>query len=135
MSAATEMALGFVTGLCCNRRHMGSQSDDSKNPDPITITMSSALGTGPGTIETAPGRPNVQAIVVPWYELTLARGMDAFLTTLLSAVGVGGPTGLLPAKDFMHLLINSAGISLGAGCLALLYDGQKQLRKFIASHP
>lgn len=103
--------------------------------EPITLEVSSALGTGNGTIETEPGKPNINTVVIPWWEITLARGMDAFVTTLLSVATVGGSTGIVPAKDLVHLFWSSASMALGASLLALLYDGQKQLRKFIASHP
>ena len=101
----------------------------------VDLHVSSALGIVPGTtIATAPGQPNAVAVVVPWWQISLARGLDAFLTCLLGGGTLGGITGLIPAKDFLHLVINASMLSLGPAVIAVLYDAQKQLRKFLQAH-
>lgn len=92
------------------------------DPPPITVTVSSSTGTGPGTIITAPGRPNIILKVLSPVRMVGKAALKTFIQTLIGVLTAGPATGLVPATDFTHYLVTSASLSVGAGVVAALQE-------------
>ena len=79
----------------------------------VTVAASSVSGTGPGTVITPEGHPNIIVKVIQPVTVITVRALRVFLQTLTGLVtaGLAAPKAL-PASDFLHLVMLSAGLSL-----------------------
>lgn len=93
---------------------------------PVTPAVVTMIGTGDGsklptgTIARTDGehQPNVIINVVTPIAMILLRGTKAFMVSFVGVVGVGGPTGIIPAHSFWELAMKAASLSVGVGVLA-----------------
>lgn len=73
-------------------------------------------------IETPDHQPNLVARVIAPIVAIAVRFANAYLTALVGLVTVGLTTDMLPATDFLHLVIKCAGYSLAGPCVSLIKD-------------
>lgn len=101
-----------------------------------STAMTAMQGTGDGkTIVTAPGQPNIELKVIRPLTMIGVRAFRTFLQTMLGVITAGPATGLIPAKDFNHLLITAASLSVGAAVISLIQNAVELLGKFDQTHP
>jgi hypothetical protein len=107
------------------------------SPQAITVTVPATAisGTGPGTIITAEGQPNIKVQVLQPLTIIAVRAMRVFLQTLLGVLTAGPVTGLIPAKDFNHLLVTGASVAVGATVICILQNAVELLGRYDQSHP
>jgi len=84
-------------------------------------------GTGDGTIkqqlmETPQGQPDVVVSLVPTALAVLVRAVETFLTILVSLIGAGMTTSVIPATDFMDLVGKCASLSVAGAGFGMLKD-------------
>ncbi len=96
----------------------------SRPVNPVVVTV---IGTGDagrlptGTVARTDGvhQPNVITTVVTPLLLLLLRGSKAFMVSFVGVIGVGGPTGIIPAHSFWDLALKAASLSVGVGFMAV----------------
>lgn len=113
------------------------QSTDPNVTKPLVVTVASLAGTGTGSglIETPHGQQNVYLKVVSPLAVIGVRALRVYLQTMLGVVMAGPATGLIPARDFNHLLLIAASVSFGAAVICILQNAVELLAKFDQSHP
>lgn len=86
---------------------------------PVTVAI---VGTGNGGITrsvvatTPPDQPNIQVRYIPKFKALLARFLHTYSTILLTLVGAGMTTNVIPYTDFLNLVWKCMGLALaGAG--------------------
>lgn len=108
---------------------------------PITVTM---IGNVPnvatpipsGTVLNTPDhQPNVIVKVVTPIKAITIRFINAYLTMLVSLVGAGMTTNIIPADDFLHLVLKCATLALASAGLGLLKDLVTVFGKLEQSNP
>lgn len=117
---------------------MAPTTDFSDEPKAITITVpaTTMMGTGPGTIVTASGHPNIIVKVVQPIVIVLVRASRVFLQTLLGLLTAGLVTPkALPAQDFVHLLVLCASLSLAPAVVCILQNLVELLTRLDQSYP
>src|SRR4051812_11612140 len=108
---------------------MGEQPEKMTTSRPVEPVVASVVGTGDasrlqnGTMAETPGaaQPNVIVKVIPPLAALAVRFGNAYVTTLLgllAAAQVGHDA--IPSKDFGHLLLTCAGLSLAGPVVDLL---------------
>ncbi len=110
----------------------------AQSPKEITVTVPATAmsGTGPGTIVTASGQPNIVIKVVQPLGLVLVRAARVFLQTLLGLLTAGLVTPkALPASDFMHLLILCASLSLAPAVVCIVQNAIELLGRLDQAYP
>lgn len=106
-------------------------------PKPITVTVPASLtGTGPGTLITPVGQPNIIIKVVQPLLLVLVRALRVFLQTLLGLVtaGLAAPKAL-PAQDFLHLLLLCSSLALAPAAVCVIQNMIELLTKLDQAYP
>lgn len=98
---------------------------------PVTVTViggGTATG-GPVPIETgtvattpAPHQPNLLVTVIPPVVAILIRFANTFLTVLLGLITGAMATNVIPAKDFLDLVLKCAGLSIAGAGIGLIKD-------------
>lgn len=93
---------------------------------PISIA---AIGTGTGDgnvtkteLVTSGKEPNVILTVVQPILAILIRFINAYLTMLVGLVGAGMVSNIIPAQDFVHLVLKCAALSLAGAGFSFLKD-------------
>lgn len=95
---------------------------------PVTVTM---VGTGSGgaapipsgtVLSTPDHQPNLIIKVVTPVKAITIRFINSYLTMLVSLVGAGMTTNIIPASDFLHLVYKCMALSLASAGLGLLKD-------------
>lgn len=107
-----------------------SPEDNGDKVVSTTVPAVQALviaGTGNGgmvekTIVTPPGQPNIIIQVVSPMLAILVRFVNSFLVMLVSLVSAGMTTNIIPAKDFMDLVVKCATLSVAGAGLGFLKD-------------
>ena len=76
-----------------------------------------------GTVLATPDhQPNVIVTVVTPIAAIVIRFLNNYLTVLLGLVTAGMATNIIPARDFEHLVIKCATLSLASAGLGLIKD-------------
>ncbi len=107
-------------------------ADDT--PTVVTVSAISApMGTGSGA--TLDGHPVIFKVLQP-LTVILVRALRVFFQTLVGLVtaGVTAPKAL-PAKDFIHLVILCASLSLAPVFFCIVQNMIELLGQFDQSHP
>lgn len=103
----------------------------------VVTTIDRGNGTGNGQVlQTASGLPNFVVKGVQPLVMILVRAVRVFLQTLIGLVttGLASPTAL-PAKDFAHLLLLCASLSLAPAVICIIQNAIELLGKIDQSHP
>lgn len=108
--------------------------------EPIQVTViGSGTGTGDGgskqLIETPPGQPDYVANFVTPLTALSVRFIETFLTILLSLLGTGIFTNLVPITDFADLVRKYGTVALTGAVLGLLKDLTVIFGKLKQRHP
>ncbi len=115
---------------------MVDESVESNKPVVVTVTASSALGTGSGVVETPMGQPNIFIKVISPLKVVAVRGVRTFLQTLLGVLGVSATApSALGAVDFYHALLHGASISVAATVICVIQNLIELSNNFDQSHP
>lgn len=104
-------------------------SDTKIVTEPIAPVAVTIIGTGDGgtpmtgTTAVTPGnQPNLLVTVVTPIRAISIRFINAYLAILAGIVIGGMTTNIIPAKDFMDLLVKSAGLSIAGAVVGFLKD-------------
>lgn len=100
---------------------------------PVAVTIIGGTGDGSkpsrgidllgGTIATTPGsQPNLLVTVVSPILAIVVRFANAFFTMLVALVGAAMTSNVIPADDFLHLVLKCATLSVAGAGLGALKD-------------
>lgn len=113
-------------------------------PVPIEPVKVTVIGTGTGngaplttgTTGTTPDhQPNLIVKVISPLMAILIRFINAYLTMLVSLVGAGMTTNIIPAADFLALVLACAKLSLAGAGLGAIKDCATVFSGLERSHP
>lgn len=91
-------------------------------PEPLAVTVIADEPVKEIKVDTPDHLPDVIIKVVSPIAALLVRFINNYLTMLVSLVSAGMATDIIPAADFIHLVIACAKLSLATAGLALLKD-------------
>ena len=103
---------------------------------PLIVTIAGNRAAEAGTLVTPAGLPNIEVRVVRPIKIILVRAVRVFLQTLLGLVTAGlTKPSMLGAKDFFHLLIMCARLSLAPAVVCIIQNIIELMAEFDQTHP
>lgn len=107
---------------------------------PVTVKVIGGTGEGRLIQDTLAQTPGTQAnliikVVTPFAQI-LVRASRVFLQSVLGLLAAGTAVSkLLPAADFLHLLLLSASLSISITVICVIQNVIELLTKFDQSNP
>lgn len=103
------------------------KTTESRPVEPVVVAVigtgdGAKLATGEVAITQGQHLPNVIINVVSPIGAVLIRFANTFLTTLLGLILGALASNIIPASDFLHLIIKCAGLSIAGAGVGLIKD-------------
>ncbi len=104
-----------------------SKTTESRPVEPMTVAV---IGTGDGSklptgaIATTPGEhePNLIVQVISPLVAIVVRSINTYITILVGLIAAGMTSNVIPASDFLHLVLKCAGLAVAGAAFGFLKD-------------
>ena len=126
---------------------MPLEAPKTTDPTPLAPVAVTVIGTGPvsggpdplatGDVATTPSsnQPNLRVVVIGPLVAIMIRFLNTYLTVLVGLVGAGLTSDIIPANDFMHLVMRCAQLSFAGAGFGLLKDFATVFGKLEGKYP